>query len=117
MYDLPVCEDSDRKKASKFRQGLLDIGFEMSNFSVYCRWFGSKEQAAPYIDKIREFAPDNGGTISILAITDKQFGNIINIVKYKNEDGKTSGLKMKKVREISKKKSPVMQQPDLFSIF
>jgi CRISPR-associated protein Cas2 len=109
MYDLPTTEEEDRRSASKFRAKLIDIGFEMSNFSVYCRWFATKEKAMPYIEKIKESVPENGGTVSILSITDKQFENIINISKPSKKERK------EKTREISKRKHPVMQQPDLFS--
>ena len=35
MFDLPVVQKNERKAAADFRHTLLDIGFEMSQFSVY----------------------------------------------------------------------------------
>ena len=37
MFDLPVIEREERKAATAFRNDLLDMGFEMSQFSVYVR--------------------------------------------------------------------------------
>ena len=44
MFDLPVMEKAERKAATQFRNGLLDLGFEMSQFSVYMRFCTSQAQ-------------------------------------------------------------------------
>lgn len=38
MFDLPVVEEVEREAATDFRNGLLDHGFAMSQFSVYMRF-------------------------------------------------------------------------------
>ena len=38
MFDLPVGTDKERKRATKFRNFLLDEGFSMSQFSVYLKF-------------------------------------------------------------------------------
>lgn len=78
MFDLPVGTAMERKKATRFRNVLLDEGFEMSQFSVYFRFCGDRSRTQPYVKKIRGAAPP-GGKISILFFTDKQFADIINI--------------------------------------
>lgn len=78
MFDLPVATPTERKKATQFRNMLLDEGFEMSQFSVYFRFCGDRSKTPPYINKIRKGAPA-GGKVSILFFTDKQFSDIINI--------------------------------------
>lgn len=78
MFDLPVLTDNERKEATAFRNLLLNNGFEMSQFSVYCRFVGEREKTKRYIRIIRDGAPKSGD-ISILFFTDKQFGEIINI--------------------------------------
>ena len=52
LFDLPVGTKKERKAATKFRQHLLDLGFEMSQFSVYFRFCAGKEQADAYERKI-----------------------------------------------------------------
>jgi len=78
MFDLPVGTPAERKKATEFRNYLLDEGFEMSQFSVYFRFCGTREKTAPYIKRIRAHAPPDGN-ISILLFTDKQFSEIVTI--------------------------------------
>ncbi|MDD3183507.1 MAG: CRISPR-associated endonuclease Cas2 [Alphaproteobacteria bacterium] len=81
MFDLPVMAPVERKIATKFRNFLLDQGFEMSQFSVYFRFCGDRSRTAPYVKSIRQNAPKEG-KISILFFTDKQFAEIINIQNY-----------------------------------
>lgn len=38
MFDLPVGSKKETREATKFREYLLDEGFEMSQFSVYARF-------------------------------------------------------------------------------
>lgn len=75
LFDLPVGTKKERKAATKFRQHLLDLGFEMSQFSVYFRFCAGKEQADAYERKIEQAMPSSG-KIHILGITDKQYENI-----------------------------------------
>ena len=78
MFDLPVGTTAERRKATRFRNVLLDEGFEMSQFSVYFRFCGDRSRTQPYVNRIRAASPP-GGKISILFFTDKQFADIINI--------------------------------------
>jgi len=75
LFDLPVGTRKQRKAATDFRLELLDLGFEMTQFSVYLRFCASKEQAEAYERKI-ELAMPSAGKIHIMAITDKQYENI-----------------------------------------
>lgn len=74
MFDLPVVTKAERKRATRFRKDLLDLGFEMAQYSVYLRFCDSKVTAETYIKKIRAALP-NQGRIHILSVTDKQYGN------------------------------------------
>lgn len=87
LFDLPVTQEGEAKRANIFRKNLLDLGFEMSQFSVYCRFFVDRQKAEPYIKKIKEKIPPNGN-VSILFFTDKQFGDIINIHNNKIQENK-----------------------------
>ncbi len=75
LFDLPVVEDSDRKEAVLFRNNLLDLGFQMAQFSVYQKYVSSKESAETVIKKIESDLP-SGGKVHILIFTDKQYENI-----------------------------------------
>jgi CRISPR-associated protein Cas2 len=75
LFDLPVGSRRERKAATKFRLSLLDLGFEMSQYSVYLRSCAGKEQAESYNRQIEQAMP-NAGKVHIITITDKQYENI-----------------------------------------
>ena len=75
LFDLPVGTKKERKAASGFRLALLDLGFEMTQFSVYLRFCAGKEQAEAYERKVERAMPVSG-KVHIIAITDKQYENI-----------------------------------------
>jgi CRISPR-associated protein Cas2 len=72
MFDLPVMTKPQRKAATKFRQWLLDEGWEMSQFSVYLRWCVGREQVDARLRAIARQVPKDG-KVHVLAVTDKQF--------------------------------------------
>jgi len=76
MFDLPVVEKTERKAATEFRNTLLDMGFEMSQFSVYMRFCTSQTQIDTYCKRVEEALP-SGGKVNILQFTDKQYERII----------------------------------------
>ncbi len=76
MFDLPVVQKAERKAASEFRKALLDLGFEMSQFSVYMRLCTSDTQLQTYCKRV-ELALPEGGKVNILQFTDKQYERII----------------------------------------
>jgi CRISPR-associated protein Cas2 len=82
MFDLPVITPEERKTATEFRNLLLDLGFEMSQFSVYTRFVGEREKCVRYIKTIKRGCPDSGN-VSIVFFTDRQFEEIISICNRK----------------------------------
>lgn len=76
MFDLPVVEKAERRAATEFRNALLDMGFEMSQFSVYMRFCTSGTQVDTYCKRV-ELALPVGGRVNILQFTDKQYERII----------------------------------------
>lgn len=80
MFDLPTETREERKAATKFRNFLLDIGFEMTQYSIYTRFTGTKENSEKYIKLLKDNNPRTGD-VSILFFTDYQFGEIIHLYK------------------------------------
>ena len=75
LFDLPVGSKKERREAAGFRNTLLDLGFEMEQFSVYLRDCADKSKVEGLIRQIeRELPPQ--GSIKMLAFTDKQYENI-----------------------------------------
>ncbi|HVU84833.1 MAG TPA: CRISPR-associated endonuclease Cas2 [Puia sp.] len=77
FFDLPVVTKKERKAASLFRKNIMKDGFIMMQFSVYSRHCASDESAQVHIKRIKEKIPEKG-QVSILKITDKQYGDIVN---------------------------------------
>ncbi len=76
MFDLPVDTKDAMRAATKFREFLLDQGFEKSQFSVYARFCNGKEQYETYLRRIEGNMPSRG-EVHILSFTDRQYENIV----------------------------------------
>ncbi len=77
FFDLPTETKKDRRNASQFRKKLLKDGFTMMQFSVYIRHCASYESADVHEKRVDGFLPPKG-KVSVMRITDKQYGNIMN---------------------------------------
>jgi CRISPR-associated protein Cas2 len=77
FFDLPTASKTDRKNYARFRKDLQRDGFGMMQFSVYVRHCASGELANVHEKRIEKILPPHG-QVSILRITDKQYGDIIN---------------------------------------
>ncbi len=60
LFDLPVVEKIERKAATKFRDFLLDEGFEMAQYSVYVRHTSGKEAVEALVKRIDASLPPQG---------------------------------------------------------
>lgn len=96
MFDLPVVTKPERKAATAFRNTLLDLGFEMAQFSVYMRFCTSQAQIDTYCKRVEAALPE-GGQVNILVFTDKQYEKIITY--------------------HGKSKQPDKKSPDQFELF
>ena len=72
LFDLPVLSAVERKRAARFRKDLLDLGFEMVQFSVYARYCKSKERADAIASTVGRLVPADG-KVDVLFFTDKQY--------------------------------------------
>ncbi|MBP3774994.1 MAG: CRISPR-associated endonuclease Cas2 [Bacteroidaceae bacterium] len=77
FFDLPVVSKQERKTYALFRKNLLKDGFTMLQYSVYIRHCASYESQTVHIKRVKSFVPETG-MVSILSVTDKQYGDIIN---------------------------------------
>ena len=76
MFDLPVGSKAERRSATRFRQWLLDEGFEMSQFSVYMRFCAGKEQVERRVRAVTKALPPHG-KVHVLSVTDRQFEQMV----------------------------------------
>lgn len=77
FFDLPVVTQKERKIATLFRKNLMKDGFVMLQYSVYIRHCASYESQTVHIKRVKAIAPETG-MVSILSVTDKQYGDIVN---------------------------------------
>ena len=75
MFDLPVQTKEARREYRRFRKSLIQKGFTQLQFSVYARFFGSEERAAPYRKVMRTAVPPNG-RVRMFSVTDTQFAKM-----------------------------------------
>ncbi len=75
FFDLPTETKIERQRHSEFRKNLLKDGFSRFQLSIYIRHCASVENAEVHIARVKSFIPPDG-SVSILCITDKQFGKI-----------------------------------------
>lgn len=77
FFDLPTTTDSEKKTHAKFRKDLMKDGFTMMQYSVYLRHCASLESSEVHTKRVEKLIPQKGH-ISIMKITDRQYGDIIN---------------------------------------
>ena len=75
FFDLPTETKIERQRHTQFRKDLLRDGFTRFQLSIYVRHCPSVENATVHIARIKSMMPPKG-SVSILCITDKQFGKI-----------------------------------------
>lgn len=84
IFDLPTGTKKQRKEAFDFRKNLLKDGFTMMQYSVYVRHCSNGSNADTHVGRVRGFLPSYG-KVSILCVTDRQYGNIINFFAAKEK--------------------------------
>lgn len=72
LFDLPVLTIDERRRATKFREFLLDQGFCMMQLSCYIKFTAGKDQADAVARRIGEVVP-SGGKVDIIYFTDRQY--------------------------------------------
>ena len=64
-FDLPVGTKTQRKRATGFRQFLLDDGFQMMQFSVYARACVSFARQETHLGRVKQNLPPEGSVRAI----------------------------------------------------
>ena len=84
FFDLPTTTKAEKKRAATFRANLEKEGFQMFQYSVYTRFCGYRQAAELKIKKVRKLII-GPGRVSMLLVTDKQYGQIVNIWNLKEK--------------------------------
>lgn len=76
MFDLPTATTEDKREYLHFRTGLIKLGFDMLQYSVYSRITRNNDDARKYINKVKAILPPVG-SVRILQVTEKQYAGMI----------------------------------------
>ena len=79
FFDLPVDTPKRRHDYRVFRRFLVKNGYLMMQKSVYSKLAVDGKMCASLIAQIAKNKPPEG-FVQVLKVTEKQFGNIVNIV-------------------------------------
>lgn len=90
MYDLPNNNYEESKEYQRFRKLLIKNGYIMMQFSVYSKCLNIKNKFESEVKKISKFIPTQGN-IRVLAVTEKQYQNIIYLNGESNINEKVNG--------------------------
>lgn len=97
FFDLPVTTKKEVKAANQFRKNLEKDGFSMMQFSVYIRHCASRESLEVHVKRVKSLIPETGH-VSLLWVTDKQYGDIYNFWG-QPKSVKRSKIEKKKISE------------------
>lgn len=76
MFDLPTKSAAQRREYSKFRHMLLDLGFMMTQYSVYSKYSPSGVLSNRVVSEIKTAVPA-GGQVRILHVSDREWAATI----------------------------------------
>lgn len=79
FFDLPMTTKSDVRIYTKFRKYLIENGYLMMQFSVYCKIFPNRDAAIKHVEILKRNVPADG-QIRIMLVTEKQYAKIEIIV-------------------------------------
>ncbi len=75
FFDLPVETKKDRYNYSRFRKYLIENGYIMMQYSVYCKLFANRDALENHVTILQKNVPPKG-QIRIMAVTEKQYAKI-----------------------------------------
>ena len=75
FFDLPVKTAPERRRATQFRNFLLNDGYHMIQYSVYARVCNGADAVQKHRERLKLHLPDNG-SVRMLVITEKQYESI-----------------------------------------
>lgn len=75
FFDLPVATKEERKIYARFRKFLLEDGYDMLQFSVYCRIVNGEDAVDKHLNRLKKALPPKG-SVRFLQITDRQYATM-----------------------------------------
>lgn len=88
FFDLPVVSKDDRAIYTRFRKFLIEDGYDMLQFSVYCRIVNGEDAVDKHLSRLKKALPPKG-SVRFLQITDKQYAAMKILVGTRTKKEKT----------------------------
>lgn len=79
FFDLPMDTNQEKRIYRNFRKDLIANGFEMLQFSVYYRTCPNRSFASKFYKKLSQSNLPSGN-VRLLAVTEKQFSEMVLII-------------------------------------
>lgn len=79
FFDLPTLETADLRNYTRFRKYLLQNGYVMMQFSVYCKIFPNRELVKWHLQDLKKNLPPDG-SVMCLQVTEKQYKSMLSLV-------------------------------------
>lgn len=75
MFDLPVKTKAQRAAATRFRNEILDLGFDRVQLSVYGMYFPNAARSQSVLNAVCAAIPP-GGAVRVLRLSDAVWGSM-----------------------------------------
>lgn len=75
MYDFPHKTKQQRRNAGNFRRKLIQLGFNMLQYSIYLRVIATQTEKENLIFKVKQITPKQG-TVRIISLTESEYAKM-----------------------------------------
>ncbi len=75
LFDLPVTTKRARKHYMNFRKFLIKDGYDMLQYSVYCRVVRNHDDSKKHITRLKTNLPPQG-SVRVMLVTEKQYSSM-----------------------------------------
>lgn len=89
FFDLPVTTKPDRKNATRFRNFLINDGYDMMQYSVYTRICRGQDAVDKHLKRLKKNLPSKG-SIRALQVTERQYARMKFLVGDRNKREETA---------------------------
>lgn len=79
FFDLPVDDAIAVRRHTRFRKLLIQSGYQMLQYSVYCKICPNRDTVKWHMDYLTKHLPSDG-SIMVLMVTEKQYQSIQHLV-------------------------------------
>ncbi|WP_231682856.1 CRISPR-associated endonuclease Cas2 [Phosphitispora fastidiosa] len=79
MFDLPVTSNRAKKEYTRFRKFLINDGYDMLQYSIYCRITRNHDDASKHVKRLKRNLPSKG-SVRAMTVTEKQYASMLVLV-------------------------------------